>query len=404
MPASRTKMLFRIIHGVGNSKVNVAVAHLSLNFLGGEERLCLSFIEALKLCNHRVTLFTIEQTDWASVREFFGDVAKPNKEVFSTALVKRMDLVRASTVGTAYANYLIGLTRLIRKRKYDLVINTYGDLVSSFADVAYVHFPIKATLDYSQIPAFVSPFKWTIYCQIYRLIASVIDRINPSLLLTNSKFTQQVVYKYLKRNAFVLHPPVDVHAYTSKSMDRENYVITISKFTPKRHLHRVPLIAKNTRNARFVIVGGADKYSTKTISDLQKTINNFGVEDRVTLMPNVSRSRFVELLANAKVYLHVMPDEHFGISVIEAMAAGCVPVVHRSGGPWLDILEQKQGKYGFSYATPEEAAGIIDNIMVDESMRSSISSAAKEHSSEYDESAFRRKLMNVLEKVGSIKR
>jgi alpha-1,2-mannosyltransferase len=46
-----------------------------------------------------------------------------------------------------------------------------------------------------------------------------------------------------------------------------------------------------------------------------------------------------------------MIGEHFGISVVEAMVSGLVPVVHSSGGPWLDILEQ--GKGGFGYNTPD---------------------------------------------------
>jgi len=30
--------------------------------------------------------------------------------------------------------------------------------------------------------------------------------------------------------------------------------------------------------------------------------------------------------------LHTMVGEHFGISIVEAMASGCIPVVHNSGG------------------------------------------------------------------------
>ena len=43
-------------------------------------------------------------------------------------------------------------------------------------------------------------------------------------------------------------------------------------------------------------------------------------------------------LARASVGLSTMADEHFGISVVEFMAAGVVPVVHASGGPLCDIV------------------------------------------------------------------
>jgi alpha-1,2-mannosyltransferase len=378
-------------------KLDIAVAHLSLNFFGGEEKLCLSVIETLKLSGHRVTLFTVEKTDWASASRFFDHVVRPDVQVYPRSSMVRGEFTKTSALVFAYAKYLGGLISL--RGRYDLVINTYGDLVNSIADVSYVHFPIRATLDYSQIPVFVSPVKWAAYCQVYNLAASFVDRISPSLLLTNSKFTQQIVKEYLKRESLVLHPPVNVKSYAKAKVKSENLVVTVSKFTTKRCLHRVPQIARNTQNARFIIIGGADKYSAGTIVTLQKAIKEQGVQDRVILMPNIQRSRLMELLASAKVYLHVMPSEHFGISIIEAMAAGCVPVVHRSGGPWLDILDQKQGKYGFSYGTPEEAACLIENILNDGRLGSEVSRAAQKRSFEYDESSFRKSLQVLISKL-----
>jgi len=377
-------------------KMKIALSHLSLNFLGGEEKLCLSFIEALKLGGHKVTLFTVEKTDWNSIRKFFGNISMPDEEKYATSLAIHTRFSETPTLAFAYAKYLEGLTKLSYKRKYDLVINTYGDLINSIADLAYVHFPIRATLNYSQTPAFISPFKWKIYCKVYNLTTSILDNIKPSILLTNSKFTQQVVREYLGREALVLHPPVDVQTYSNKRAKQKNYVITVAKFTPKRGLHRVPLIAKNTRNAKFVIVGAADEYSVETIQNLQKIIKKCGVEDAVTLLFNVSRSRLLELLTRAKAYLHVMPFEHFGTSIVEAMASGCIPIVHRSGGPWLDLLNQQQGQYGFSYTTLEEAAQLVDHIMVDQQVSSGISLAAQKRSRNYDKKVFQKKLIAIL--------
>jgi glycosyltransferase involved in cell wall biosynthesis len=42
------------------------------------------------------------------------------------------------------------------------------------------------------------------------------------------------------------------------------------------------------------------------------------------------------------------------------MAAGLIPVVHRSGGPWTDIVEF--GNYGFGFSSLEEAGSIIENL------------------------------------------
>ena len=98
-----------------------------------------------------------------------------------------------------------------------------------------------------------------------------------------------------------------------------------------------------------------------------------------------------------------MPQEHFGISVVEAMANGCVPMVHRSGGPWLDILEQKQGKYGYAYETPEEASKYIDLLINNEDLRRETALRAMKRSMEYDASIFAKKIVETVERIHELK-
>lgn len=79
---------------------------------------------------------------------------------------------------------------------------------------------------------------------------------------------------------------------------------------------------------------------------------------------SASRSQLDTLYARAKVYWHAAgwdidinqcPEavEHFGMSVVEAMSAGCVPLVYAVGGP-LEIV--KHGVNGFTVATVDEMA------------------------------------------------
>lgn len=379
--------------------MHVALSHLSLNFLGGEERLCLSFIDALKKNGHYVTLLTIEKTSWKIIQRVFGDVTPPNEEKFITSLSLHDKFSKPIIPIFSYVNYLKRLIDLMGSRKYDVIINTYGDIFTSIADISYVHFPIKAIIDYNQIPAFSSLITWKAYSQAYKILSPIIDEIRPSVLLTNSKFTQEVIRKYLNKESLILHPPVNVEKYLSKTKKRKNYVITISKFTPKRGLHKIPLVARLTKNTKFIIVGVADEYSSETIMNLLENIQRYGVKNRVSLLFNVSHSSLIDLLAHAKAYLHTVPFEHFGISIVEAMASGCVPIVHRSGGPWLDILNQQQGENGFSYTTVEEAAQAIDLIINDENLRRTISSNAQKRSLNFDVSVFQKKLNAIIRKI-----
>ena len=52
-----------------------------------------------------------------------------------------------------------------------------------------------------------------------------------------------------------------------------------------------------------------------------------------------------------------MVDEHFGINVVEFMAARVIPIVHASGGPLEDIVVPFEGKNtGYHAKTPETFA------------------------------------------------
>lgn len=58
-----------------------------------------------------------------------------------------------------------------------------------------------------------------------------------------------------------------------------------------------------------------------------------------------------------------MIDEHFGINVVEFMAAGLITVAHASGGPLLDIVVPYQGlPTGFHASSINAFARRIDEV------------------------------------------
>ena len=61
-------------------------------------------------------------------------------------------------------------------------------------------------------------------------------------------------------------------------------------------------------------------------------------QDNVEFEINVPYPRLIALFGQASIGLHTMIDEHFGITVVEFMAAGLIPLVHASAGPLLDIV------------------------------------------------------------------
>ncbi|XP_070024651.1 GDP-Man:Man(3)GlcNAc(2)-PP-Dol alpha-1,2-mannosyltransferase-like [Nicotiana sylvestris] len=85
-----------------------------------------------------------------------------------------------------------------------------------------------------------------------------------------------------------------------------------------------------------------------------------------------------------------MTDEHFGISVVEYMAAGAIPIAHNSAGPRMDIVLPEDSKQtGFLAQSVEEyAEAIIEVIKMPENERLEIAVAARKRASMFSEQRF----------------
>ena len=101
------------------------------------------------------------------------------------------------------------------------------------------------------------------------------------------------------------------------------------------------------------------------VKDLKDFSKHLSVENYVEFKVNVTYEELLVEFERAFLGIHSMIDEHFGISVVELMAAGLVTIAHRSGGPLLDIIETSESsRLGFLAVTPDEFAHTIKAILL----------------------------------------
>lgn len=151
---------------------------------------------------------------------------------------------------------------------------------------------------------------------------------------------------------------------------------------------------------RLTFVGGADGASR----DYTLGVRRAALGRPVDVHVNAPRQTVVEVLAGASIYWHGTgfgedanrhPErfEHFGIAVVEAMAAGAVPVVFGEAGP-AEIV--RHGVDGFHWRTLDELAEHTHRLMVDSELRRRMATAAVARAAEFSLDVFDRAVDTAL--------
>ncbi|MGH7943051.1 MAG: glycosyltransferase family 4 protein [Limisphaerales bacterium] len=107
------------------------------------------------------------------------------------------------------------------------------------------------------------------------------------------------------------------------------------------------------------------------IQHLKKLVASLGMSDEVLFGGTMSREDYQRVLGNTHVYLLPSMRESVGLTMMEAMLAGCVPVVADCGGP--NFIVTPECGYKIAVGTPERMiAEIADAIVLIDRDRSII--------------------------------
>lgn len=255
----------------------------------------------------------------------------------------------------------------------DIFVDTMGypftyPVVSWLADVpiaSYVHYPvissdmIKGMIQGTPrgIWKLAKWLYWTAFAYAYTYVGSYV-----SIIMTNSTWTcqhmrQQWWYgrgKDVAKHIQIVYPPCATQDFANfKHVDRRPEVVYLAQFRPeKRHelvLNEFAKFLKQYKSAnpaaketpRLVLIGtirnDSDRsavYNLRILAHEQKLVD--GLDYQFVL--DAPWSTVIERLSTAKFGLDAMWNEHFGMVVVEYMAARLVPIVHYSGGPKSDIV------------------------------------------------------------------
>jgi len=232
---------------------------------------------------------------------------------------------------------------------YDLVITsaswyvTRGFKVSPKTKViCYCHTPPRWLYGYETSVKFTKYWPVKIYAAIVGHFIRMYDwetAQKVDFFIANSKNVSARIEKFYRRPSAVIYPPIEVEKIieTTKNLVKEDYFLIVSRLVGAKGLEEAARLAKKL-NFKLKIVG-----ETYGFADVQKELEKLS-GGHVELLGRVSDQELYELYGKAKGFIALARDEDFGMSVVEAQAAG-TPVIAFNGGGFKESVEGETGVF-----------------------------------------------------------
>jgi len=205
----------------------------------------------------------------------------------------------------------------------------------------------------------------------------------------------------------VLSPPVDTTTFQPQE-SRANRIISVGRFFEglheKKHLAMIQafqrMVDEGLQGWDYVLVGGLRSEDQAYFERVQKAACGYPIR----LAPNIPFSDLKFLYETSKVFWHACgygedeiryPEkvEHFGLTTVEAMAAGCVPIVINRGGQ-REIV--RNGLDGLLWNSEDELIACTRHLVYDDAFRRKLSWQAIERSAAFSKAVFQRQLSTIV--------
>lgn len=299
-------------------------------------------------------------------------------------------------------------------RDFDLVISSTGAWSKGIVTrlntihISYLHSPIRFAWDYKE--KYLEEEKKKCLCA--RILLSYVrmwDKLaseRPDYLIANSRYTQERVKKYYRRDSVVIYPPAydesrimnyessmsSCHSERAERVEEsnENLEIRSLDYVSRRHFAR--------DDKFFLIVSRLSPY--KKVDLAVEAFNKLGLplviigegkqkkylekiaKDTIKILGWVDNEKLADYYANARAFIFPSDDD-FGMTMVEAMSYGVPVVAYKKGGALEIVEEGKTGEF-FDAQTPEVLADGVRRFIAKEDSynKKNIISRAKEFSKE----------------------
>lgn len=400
----------------------VAIYNPYLETRGGGEKVCLSMAEYLSK-NYKVTLISKSDSDLKQLGEYFClDLSKckhvcldSSNNILSKISSKLRLPSRFNNLINEYIDY-----KKIKKYNYDIFINNcYKSNMPA---------PAKKSIYMCMFPQEFNHKNDKILKKMYHHSLDLIEKIiygkngvniikSYSIITANSSYTKSWIEKYwgLNKDEINILYPISENMY-NKDIKKEKLILNVGRFfsnSGENHYKCQDKLLKafikmtdiHEKGWKLCLIGSVaeDIDSLKYLLNLYQTSRDFPVE----IITNAPFKLLKEQFAKSSIYWHATgmgnredqhpeKQEHFGITTVEAMSTGAVPVVINSAGQKETTID---GENGFLWNNEKELIARTRELVEKETKLKQFSNQSKLLSKQYNKKSFENSLLKIIEKI-----
>lgn len=281
---------------------------------------------------------------------------------------------------------------LFNLQDFDLVISTSHCVAKGVIPrpdalhVSYIHSPVRYA--WNQYFAYFDPKSLKFLAKLiipfiihYLRLWDVTSSQRVDYFIANSQAVADRIEKYYRREAEVIHPPVDVDFFRPKkgSPSLENYYLIVSALVPYKRLDLAIEAANQLKFSLRIVGWGPEEKKLRKLA-----------RENVEFLGAVNDDELLNLYQNAQALI-VPGEEDFGINILEAQACG-TPVIAFARGGAVETVRPGETGVLFHQLTVDSLREALDNFKDITFNKSTL----REHAERFSRLAFRDKMERYL--------
>lgn len=358
--------------------MKIALVHDHLNQLGGAERVLRAFTDIYPEAPIYTLIYDSKKTN-----NFFKE-----KKIIES-FIARFPLAKRKF--RWYLPMMVPATESYDLSNYDIVLSDSSGLAKGVltspktVHICYCHTPTRYL--WSEHNEIIDKLErnWLVRraSQLYRSYLRMWDKLaadRVDYFIANSQFVARRIKKYYHRDSVVINPPVDINRF-SISPEVGDYYLIVSRLRPYKKVD-IAVQAFNRLGLPLYIIGyGEEEERLKAMA-----------KPNIKFLGNVSDQEVVKYISRCKAFINPQ-EEDFGITIIEAMAAGRPVIAYAAGGAMETVIP---GQTGVLF--DEQSWEALSDTVIHFNSSEFDPKIIRQHAEQYDTIHFNERIRSFIER------